>query len=320
MMDPLADVLRSVRLTGGVFLDVHFTAPWCVTTRISEKDCEPLLPKPAQIIAYHVIIEGSVLLSTESSGTTKVGAGEIVLLPRNDSHQLASENGLSAVAVEGLIQPSTDGGLARIDYGGGGQPTHIVCGFLGSEDRHNPVIASLPPVLTLDIREAASRDWIESSVRFAAAELTHGRLASSGTVSRLSELLFVEAVRGYVATLTDPEAGWLKGLRDPHVGRALALIHQNIRAPWTADDLAREVALSRSAFVDRFRSLVGTPPIRYLTTLRMQTAKLQLRETPKSVSEIANMVGYESDEAFRRAFKREFNETPAHWRDVNSAA
>jgi AraC-like DNA-binding protein len=173
-------------------------------------------------------------------------------------------------------------------------------------------------VLTLDVRQGMSRNWIEASVRFAAAELAGGMLASSSVMSRLSETLFVEAVRHYSSTLADENAGWLKGLKDPQVGRALALIHQNIRTPWSAETLAREVAMSRSAFMDRFTTLVGIPPIRYLTVWRLRTAKLQLRETGKSVSQLAHSVGYESEEAFSRAFKREFGLSPVRWRAQES--
>lgn len=141
--------------------------------------------------------------------------------------------------------------------------------------------------------EATSRDLIETSLKFAVGELVEGRLAASGVLSRLSELLLVEAVRRYAERLGDQQTGWLKGFRDPNVGRALALIHQDIAAPWTAATLAKEVALSRSAFMDRFTTLVGVPPIRYLTSWRIETAKIQLRETTKSVAQVAYTVGYE---------------------------
>ena len=213
---------------------------------------------------------------------------------------------MRAVDSHDLIQPVTDGALVRIRHGGGGVPTHIVCGFLASNESYNPLIETLPRILKLDVRDGASRDWIEASVRFAAGELAQGRVASSSVMSRLSELLFVEAVRQYSTTLANEEVGWLKGLKDPHVGRALALIHQNIGAPWTAESLAKEVALSRSAFMERFKSLVGMPPIRYLTVWRLQTAKLNLRETATSIAQLAHSVGYDSEEAFSRAFKREF--------------
>jgi AraC-like DNA-binding protein len=319
-MDPLSEVLRSVRMTGGVFLDARFTAPWCVSSQLVAGDCMPYLAAPAQIIAYHVVIDGELLVWVEGEPAIKVSAGEIVLVPRNEEHKLASGNGLKAVNARDLIQPPGDGGLVRIVHGGGGAATHIVCGFLASDESYNPLIATLPRLLKLDVREGAARDWIEASVRFAAGELAQGRLASSSVMSRLSELLFVEAVRQYSTTLATEDVGWLKGLKDPHIGRALALIHQNISASWSAESLAKEVALSRSAFMERFKNLVGMPPIRYLTVWRLQTAKLNLRETSATIAQLAHSVGYESEEAFSRAFKREFGAPPAQWRDQHAAA
>ena len=171
----------------------------------------------------------------------------------------------------------------------------------------------------IDVRDAASREWIEASVRFAASELAEGRLASSDVITRLSESLLTEAVRQYSTTLAEEEVGWLKGLKDPQVGRALALIHHKLDAPWTSEELAREVALSRSAFVERFTTLIGMPPIRYLTFWRLQTAKLGLREARKTIAQLAYSVGYESEEAFSRAFKREFGVPPARWREMHAS-
>lgn len=314
MTDPLSDVLRSVRLTGGLFLDVRLTAPWAVVSEINADDCRTLLAEPAQIISYHVALEGRFQLTVDGEQTLDVNAGEIVLLPRNDRHVLASQQGLVPIHGRTLIQPSPDGGLARVVHGGRGEPTHMVCGFLGSEDAFNPLLSSLPRALKLDLRQGTSRDWIEASVRFAASELAEGRLASSSVMSRLSEVLLVEAVRHYAARNDDLEAGWLRGLNDPQIGRALAMIHSDIRVPWSAEELARAVALSRSAFMERFAALVGLPPIRYLTVWRMEAAKLQLRETAKPIAAIAHAVGYESEEAFSRAFKRECGLSPAPWR------
>jgi AraC-like DNA-binding protein len=189
-----------------------------------------------------------------------------------------------------------------------------VCGFLGSEEEHNPLLAGLPRVLKLDIKQAASREWIEASVRFAARELSEGQFPSSSMNSRLSELLLVEAVRSYSASLPDEETGWLKGIRDPYIGRALALLHSRPNEPWTAETIGREVGLSRSAFNGRFVSLVGAAPIRYLTLRRLQLAKEKLRDGRDSIAQIAHAVGYESVEAFNRTFKREFGEPPARWR------
>ena len=320
MTDPLSDVLRAVRLTGGVFIDAHFTAPWCITANMTADDCRPFLANPTQLIAYHFIVDGRMLLSVAGEPSVEVRAGEVVLLPRNDGHTMASASGIAPVRAGTLIQSSPEGGLAQIRYGGGGEATHFVCGYLGSEGGCNPLIASLPRVLTLDVRQGMSREWIEASVRFAASELAQGRLASSSVLSRLSELLFVEAVRTYSATLGDQAAGWLRGLRDPQVGKALAVMHQRIGQPWSAEDLAREAALSRSAFMDRFTSLVGMPPIRYLTVWRLETAKLYLRETAQTIAQLAHAVGYESEEAFSRAFKREFGVSPGRWREGDTRA
>ena len=193
-----------------------------------------------------------------------------------------------------------------MSHGGGGAATRIMCGFLASEESHNPLISTLPRVLKVDIRGDTSREWIEASVRFAAGELAEGRLASSSVMTRLSELLLTEAVRQYSSTLAQHDAGWLRGLKDPYVGRALALIHHKLAEAWSAESQATEVALSRSAFVERFTSLVGMPPIRYLTVMRLQTAKMNLREASKSIAQLAYSVGYESAEAFSRAFKREY--------------
>src|SRR3981189_2104139 len=159
MIDPLSEVLRSVRLTGGIFLDAHFTAPWCVHTNI---------------LADHVVTGGKFLLSMDGEPTVEVRAGEIVLLPRNDVHTLASASGIAPTSARHLIQPSADGRLAKISHGGGGETAHLVCGFLGSEESYNPLIATLPRVLKLDVREGVSRDWVEASVRYAASELTAG--------------------------------------------------------------------------------------------------------------------------------------------------
>lgn len=314
MSDPLSDVLRSVRLGGGLFLESHFTAPWSIATRIGIDECAPFFPNLTQVIGYHVVLSGRMIVSLYESPPIEVHAGEIVLLPRNDPHTMASAAGLPPVSTAGLIRQSADGGLARIEHGGGCELSHVVCGFLGTEDGFNPLLAALPRLLTLDIVHAASRNWIESSVRFAAEKLVQGQLASSSVMAKLSEVLLVEAVREYATSLGGNAQGWLKGLTDPKIGRALACVHADLAAPWTAEALASEVAMSRSAFMDRFANLVGMPPMRYLTVWRLDTAKRHLTETRMSVAQIAHKVGYETEEGFRRAFRREFDMSPAEWR------
>lgn len=314
MIDPLSQVLGSVRLTGGVFLEARFTAPWCTVAEVTPDDIRPLLDAPGQIIAYHFVIGGRLLCAMEGEPPAEIHAGQIVLMPRNDKHTLASASGLPPVNAEQLIRPGRDGGLAQIEHGGGGEATHLVCGFLATDQVRHPLIATLPRLMKLDIRQAASRDWVEASVRFAARELAAGRFASSPVMSRLSELLFVEAVRDYAATLPSAYAGWLGGLKDPQIGRALALLHGRMEVAWTIDQLAREVSMSRSAFNQRFAALVGLPPIKYLAHCRLQLAKERLRDGRQTASQVAHAVGYESEAAFSRAFKRQFGQSPGRWR------
>lgn len=315
MIDPLSQVLGCVRLTGGVFLEARFTAPWCTVGHVTADDIRPYIEAPGQIIAYHFVVAGRMLCALEQGPPLEVAAGEVVLLPRNGVHTLASAPGLPAVQADELIQEGEVGGLARIDYGGGGEPTHVVCGYLATEEVHNPLVTALPPMLKLDIRKGTSRDWVEASVRFAAREFADGKVGSSPVMSRLSELLFVEAVRDYAETLDARRSGWLAGLKDPQIGRALALLHGDVSVDWTTDRLAREVSMSRSAFNERFTALVGMPPIRYLTHWRLQLAKEKLRDGRHAIAQIAHAIGYDSEVAFNRAFKREFGQPPARWRD-----
>lgn len=304
-----------------MFLDARFTAPWRVASQMQPDYCRPFIPNVEQIIGYHYLIEGSLIVEVDGEAPIEIVAGEIVILPRNDPHILSSAGArLTPTESAQLVKYSSDGGLARIRHGGGGAPTNIICGFLATQGTYNPFLSALPKVLTVDVRKAASRDWIETSVRFAAEELVRGRLAGSSVMSRLSEVLLVEAMREYSASLGDGQHGWLRGLKDPQIARALAVIHRDIAAPLTAEDLAREAALSRSAFVEKFSDVIGMPPIRYLTLWRLEAAKRHLQDSRMSIDQIAQTIGYESEEGFRRAFKREVGASPAKWRAQKTAA
>jgi AraC-like DNA-binding protein len=213
-----------------------------------------------------------------------------------------------------IVQPAQNFGLARIVHGGGGEQTRLVCGFLGSDVPFNPLILALPKLLKLDLHATAAGTWIENSFRFAASEISAGRLGSTTVVAKLSELLFIEAVSRYVESLPADQRGWLAGLRDLHVGRALALLHARPSEQWTAESLGREVGLSRSVFAERFNSMVGQPPIQYLALWRMHMAAQRLREGHGSVAQIGFEIGYGAEAAFSRAFKRRFGTSPAAWR------
>ena len=318
-MDALSDVLAAIRLTSGAFLDAKFTAPWCIVSQIGPEDCAPLGSIPAHIIAYHYVVSGRLFIEMADTFPIEVAAGEIILLPRNDRHVLGSTPGLSPVVIDELIQPPSASDPALLHFGGGGEATHIVCGFLGSDVPQNPLVATLPVILKIDVREGSGGNWISNSFQRAAEEFSQSGIGSATVLNKLAELLFVEAVRRYLSTLPEDQTGWLAGLRDRIVGRSLALLHSRTADRWTTEELAQRVGLSRSAFAERFTGLIGMPPMRYLTRWRLQLAAVRLRESPSSTAQIAYDVGYESEAAFSRAFKRTFGLTPGAWRRGGSA-
>ena len=322
-MDALSDVLRVAHLTGGVFLHAEFGAPWCIAARVSPEHCSPALGPASHLIVFHYVVEGGLRIRVEGDqGEDLVlGSGEVVLLPRNDLHLMGSDLGLPPVPGGDVIQPPKDGGLFSIRHGGPGGRTRMVCGFLGyTGAESNPVISTLPPLLKLDVQQGGAAEWIRSTFQFAAEEVSAGRPGSEAVLAKLSELLFVEAVRRYAESLPREQTGWLAGLRDPHVSRAMALLHREIARRWTVDDLGREVGLSRSALADRFVHLIGVPPMQYLARWRMQVATQKLRNTSASLAQIAEDVGYESEAAFSRGFKKVFGMAPGTWRHSTGRA
>jgi AraC-like DNA-binding protein len=319
-MDALSDVLRVAHLTGGVFLHAEFVGPWCMAGRVGPEHCAPMLGPASHLMPYHYVVDGEMQVRVEGGEAFALEAGDVVLFPRNDLHLLGSDLDRPPVMARELIEPPTDGELSSIRYhGGDGARTRVVCGFLGCDGaQQNPVISTLPAAIRLSIDESGGAEWIRSTFQYAADEVAAGRPGSQTVLAKLSELLFVEAVRRYAESLPEGQTGWLAGLRDPHVARALALLHHDLRRPWTADDLGREVGLSRSALAERFTRLIGVAPMHYLASWRMQVAAQELGSRNTSLIQVANKVGYESEAAFSRAFKRAFGTAPATWRRSRS--
>ena len=314
-MDAVSELLHATRLSGGVFLDAEFTAPWCVHSGVTAEECAQFGLPAAHVIAYHYISEGCMMLELDGHDSVVVESGEIVLLPHNEQHRLCSGPGLQPVNVESEVVPGSNGAVSKILHGGGGMPTRMLCGFLATELQSDPIIRMLPRVMKVRMADAPSSAWIESSMRFGAQELASGPARSPALLSRLAELLFVEAVRRYLASLPPGHSGWRAGIADPMIGRALAQLHQRLDRRWTAEDLARSIGMSRSAFADRFTRIMGETPMRYLAQQRLQLAARRLEESGASIARIAFEVGYESEAAFSRAFKREFGLPPAAWRE-----
>lgn len=316
-MDALSDVLRVVHLTGGVFLHAEFFAPWCIASHVTPEYCGPVLGPASHLILYHYVIEGEFRLRVEGENGPPLvlRTGEVVMLPRNDLHLMGSDLTMPPVMSSEIIHPPKNGGLYSIRHGGNGTSTRMVCGFLGCDSAEgNPIISTLPPALKLGLEEGGAAEWVRSTFQYAAEEVAAGRPGSETVLAKLSELLFVEMLRRYVESLPEGQTGWLAGLRDTHVARALALVHRDIARPWTVDELGREVGLSRSALADRFIRLIGVPPMHYLASWRIQVATQKLRNTSASLAQVAGMVGYESEAAFSRAFKNAVGTAPATWR------
>jgi AraC-like DNA-binding protein len=314
-MDALSDVLRAAQLNGGVFLQAEFTAPWCVAVHVTTQFCAPFLGPTAHLIPYHYVVEGQLLSVVKGGEPQRVGSGELVLFPRNDGHLLGTDPSLPPVMAADIIVPSSRGELASIHHGGGGTPTRMICGFLGCDSvPGNPVVATLPAVMILKVEEAGPAEWIRSTFQYAAQEVASGRPGSATVLAKLSELLFVEAVRRYVEDLPPDQTGWLAGLRDPMVARTLALMHSDTTRAWSVEELGRQAGMSRSALADRFSRLIGMAPMHYLAHWRMQVAAQKLRDTNVSLAQVAELVGYDSEAAFSRAFKKAFGSSPATWR------
>jgi AraC-like DNA-binding protein len=318
-MDALSDALKVMRLTGGLFLHAELCAPWCVSSKIRPRMCASHLGDDAQIIPYHFVLEGRMCVRTEDGVEFEVASGESVLLPRNDWHLLGSDVKLPAVASEEVVEVPADGGLASIMLDNAGPRTRIVCGYLGGEQvQGHPIMEALPSALHLDSRSGGSAEWIRNTFQFAAEQIAAGHQGSEAMMGKLSELLFVEAIQLYVRTIDESGRGWLAGLKDPFVSRALGLMHARIEEPWTVDKLGREIGLSRSALAGRFNEVIGLPPMQYLTNWRIHVAARRLIDSNKPVLQVAQEVGYDSEASFTRAFKRVMNVPPGAWRRMRT--
>jgi AraC-like DNA-binding protein len=317
-MDALSDVLRAVRLTGAIFFDIHASEPWVAETPAGEAIVEAMFPGSEHLICYHVITQGSCWACVPGEPPTLLSAGDIIVLPQGDTHVLSSTPGLRRTPDMTLYRMPSDGKLpVSISMGGpNGAPVHFVCGFLGCDARpYNPLLSALPRVILVSGHAGGA---LAAYVQFALAESKQPRMGGQCVLGRLSELMFVDVVRHYLETLPADRTGWLAGLRDPYVGRALSVIHRNPARDWTNESLAKNVGLSRSALAERFTQFVGQPLMQYLTNWRMQLAANHLLSGTESVAVIANRIGYESEAAFSRAFKKAVGTPPSQWRKLRS--
>jgi AraC-like DNA-binding protein len=326
--DTLSDLLRVVRLRGALFFHVEAVDPWVVENPHSSELISAIMPGVGHLMEFHGVASGSCWASIVGEEPIRLNEGDVVLFPQGDHHVMSSAPGLRAKIVDPSMffaprPPQLPFSLNVTELGAttagievrGRERTTVVCGFLGCDVKpFNPLLASLPRVLRMPGFAAEGNSWIPGFLRSVVEESRRKRAGGEAVLERMSEMLFVEVLRRYVDTLPPDQAGWLAGMRDAAVGRALALMHEQPAEAWTTERLSEEVALSRSAFHERFVSFIGQPPMQYLSQWRMQLAAGSLRETNAKVVDIALGVGYENETAFSRAFKRTVGESPGTWR------
>lgn len=311
-MDALSEVLKVVQLHGAVFFNASFTAPWCFPSPTSSDIARALAPDAEQLVLYHYLTEGQCTVYLDGADPVQLGPGDIVMFPQGDAHRMVfpPTTSIAPMDVQALLRERP----RELHAGGGGDATRFICGYLTCDPRLcRPILSALPRVLTVSLR-GANGDWLERLLLHAVDESSSPSPGGEGMLAKLSEVMMVEALRRHMAKLPDDQTGWLAGVRDRLVGRCLALMHERPAHPWTVESLAREVATSRSVLAERFTHFVGQSPMQYLARWRMALAADLLRRSALSAARIGEEVGYETDAAFSRAFKREFGMPPATWR------
>ncbi len=319
--DILSDVLSSVRLSGAIFFEVDVAAPWVAASPPSRKVAEIVMPDAQHVIEYHVLVEGTCwarLRMPDRGPPIRLSAGSIVAFPHGDTHLLASDPELDSEPDLASLDLAAHARLLPVPLaygeGDGAESAHLLCGFLGCDlVPFNPLISALPRVMHVPGGYESGDGFLGQLIRATVREARARSAGSRGVLSKLSELIFIEAVRRYAVSTPHQGGGWLAGLCDPAVGKAIHLMHTESARHWTLSSLAREVGVSRSVLAERFTKLIGMPPMAYLANWRMQVAANMLADGA-SVSQAAVEAGYESEAAFSRAFKRSTGLPPAQWR------
>lgn len=320
-LDPLSDVLRTVKLKGALYFLVDATSPWCVDVPAAGAFAQIILPSARHVISYHVAVAGRGLASVPGQADVAFEAGDIIVVPHGDPYVMASARGVSPeLDREQTLAFFRDLAAGRLPFvipEGGGEPpgAQFICGFLGCDlGPYNPVLSALPHLLHVQRPDGAAPDLLDRLVEMTISEARARRVGAHSIRLGLSELMFVEVLRRHLASASADRPSWLTGLRDPVVGRALAHLHASPEAGWTLDGLAREAGTSRSVLTARFSATVGLSPMRYLAMWRLQLAARLLADGSEKVSLIADKVGFSSEAAFSRAFKKAMGQSPARFR------
>lgn len=317
-MDVLSDVLHAVRLSGAIFFDHYVQAPFVGGSPHSAAIAGRVMPGAEHVIQFHALLAGSCwgILTDDPGPSTRLDAGDILIFPMGDANTMSSAPGMRAEPNLHLYYRPTDRPLPVVfrHHGTGTEDCHFVCGYFGCDARpFNPLLESLPRLFHAQM-SAAGQSWLVNMLRVAAEETELGDAGSETMLAKLAEVMFVEVIRKHIARLPDNSRGWLSALRDRRIGQAMRLIHGQPARQWTLDALAHEVGLSRSVFAERFAHYVGLAPMHYLARWRMQLAARRLEVPGVSIAQVAAEVGYESEAAFNRSFKKYAGTPPGAWR------
>jgi AraC-like DNA-binding protein len=314
-MDVLSELLRTVKLEGALFFNGEFSAPWCFRSSPSPEAQKMLAPGGGHFIVYHFLTEGDAFARLPEGPYERLTTGDIVIFPHGDDHFLGNGSPEKPVDSFKLFAKHIAQGLKVARYGGGGAVTRFVCGYMVVDPQLAEVLLTgLPRMMVVHVAQEPSGEWLANSIRLSVGEMNGSGAGHCIVIAKLSELLFIETLRRYICTLPAEQIGWLAGARDPVIGQALALLHKDPAEPWTVASLARRVGTSRTRLAGRFAHFLKESPMAYLTKWRLKLGAEILQSTEKSVAEIAAAVGYGSEAAFNRAFKREFTSPPAQFR------
>lgn len=318
-MDALSEILRVVRLVGAIFIHARFTAPWCYQSPSADTAATLLEPGAERVVIFHLITEGDCWVELPDASPVRLTAGDAVLFPQGHAHRMNSTPGL-APAKGARLDEVLSRRPRQLVYGGGGPATRLVCGYLACDARlARMLLAGLPPMVRVNVRGSNAGLWLEASVRYALAEARSPRPGGAGVLAKLAEVLFIEVLRLHMNEQGPGRTGWLAGVGDRVVGGALSALHGRPADAWTLASLARAADTSRSVLAERFQQLVGSSPMQYLAQWRMLLAANLLCRSNAPLARIAEDVGYQTDTAFSRAFRREFGAPPAAWRRSQAA-
>jgi AraC-like DNA-binding protein len=331
-MDVLSDVLRVVRLSGALFFTAELSAPWALESPDSAS-LASVLPNAECLALFHVLVEGECWVDTAGHPSVQLHSGDVIIYPHSHPHIMRSAPGVSSVPINTVLPTGSGDQLSQLSYGGGGgRKSRFLCGYLGCDQRFAPLVGALPTMLLVRSRNGqatveaigpsgekpanvrhSSGTWLNTTLGYTIHEAVSSRPGNAAMLGRLTEIMFLNIVREYMQQLPPGQTGWLAGVQDPHVGKALRLMHAEPARHWTVEQLAHEAGTSRSALAERFTELLGEAPMHYLATWRIHLARQLLCEPARSIPDIAVRVGYESEAAFARAFKRLVGIPPAAW-------